>query len=111
MFDRHEFAQELLLREHVRKAIKIVVDKRKTENQKIIEEEIKLRGVIRKLITEGAASGGTPETPHRSTGINVLEDLLELVVYFAYIVDQFYHEMFYLLHPMQQLNNLVSFLQ
>jgi hypothetical protein len=32
------------------------------------------------ILTESAASGGTPETPHRSTGINVLEDLLKKIV-------------------------------
>ena len=47
----------------------------------LLEEEEKLRTVIRELIlTEAAASGGTPETPHRSTGINVLEDLLKKIV-------------------------------
>jgi len=81
MIDRHEFAQELLLREHVRKAIKIVIDKKKTQHQKALLEESKLRDIIRDLIlTEAAASGGTPETPHRSTGINVLEDLLKKIV-------------------------------
>ena len=76
-FKREEMNEELLLRENIRKAIKIVVEKRKAENQKILKEEVKLRGVIRKLITEAAASGGTPATPHRSTGINVLEDVLK----------------------------------
>ena len=81
MIDRHQFANELLLREHVRKAIKVVLEKRRAKNQEILKEEQKLRKIIRNLIlSEGTASGGTPETPHRSTGINVLEDLLKKVV-------------------------------
>ena len=81
MIDRHAFANELLLREHIRNAIKVVLERKKQKNMELLEEEEKLRTVIRKLIlTEAAASGGTPETPHRSTGINVLEDLLKKIV-------------------------------
>ena len=81
MIDRHEFADELLLREHIRTAIKKVIETRKAENKALLEEEHKVREVIRKLImAEGTGSGGAPETPHRSTGINVLEDLLKKIV-------------------------------
>ena len=81
MIDRHAFADELLLREHIRNAIKVVLERKRQKNMELLEEEEKLRTVIRELIlTEAAASGGTPETPHRSTGINVLEDLLKKIV-------------------------------
>jgi hypothetical protein len=81
MIDRHAFANELLLREHIRNAIKVVLERKKQKNMEVLQEEEKLRTVIRELIlTEAAASGGTPETPHRSTGINVLEDLLKKIV-------------------------------
>ena len=62
-------------------AIKKVIETRKAENKALLEEEHKVREVIRKLImAERTGSGGAPETPHRSTGINVLEDLLKKIV-------------------------------
>ena len=44
-------------------------------------EENKLRSLIRKLIlTEGTATGDSDPAPHRSTGINFLEELLKQIV-------------------------------
>ena len=70
MIDRKEMAEELILREQVRKAINIVSSRRaKTRLQ-----EAKLRGVIRDLVKEGSAVAAVAK--HDSTGINALEDLL-----------------------------------
>ena len=69
IIDRKQLIAEELIREHVRKRIKT-----KLKEQKI--DEMKLRKVIRRLIETEA---GTDEAS-RSTGINVLADLLEKIV-------------------------------
>jgi len=79
MFDRNMMVQEILLREQVRKAIRITYQKLNEEKRAMLEQEQQLRKIIRRLIAE-SAKGGAPETPHRSTGINVLEDLLRKIV-------------------------------
>jgi hypothetical protein len=67
--DRNQLIAEELIREHVRKRIVM-----KLEQQRLAEE--KIRKVVRKLIE---AETGTEEAS-RSTGINVLADLLEKVI-------------------------------
>ena len=76
MINRHMFAQEIKLREQVRKAIKIVKSRRKDSPKKSLHEEAKLRKVIRNLLRE-AQSGVAASARHDSTGINALEDLLK----------------------------------
>ena len=76
MIDRKEFAEELILRESVRKAIKIVKTKRTKAVLAEEENEIKLRQVIRGLFAEGQ-SAVAAVAKHDSTGINALEDLLK----------------------------------
>ena len=75
MFDRNQFAEEILLRENIRKAIKIVSRKRSDRQARTLAEEAELRAVIRDLITEGQ-SAVAAVAKHDSTGINALEDLL-----------------------------------
>ena len=41
MIDRHAFANELLLREHIRNAIKVVLERKKQKNMELLEEEEK----------------------------------------------------------------------
>jgi hypothetical protein len=83
MHDREEFLEELKLREYIRKAIRIVEQKKiKAKQQEILEEE-RLRSFVRsllkeELLNEKEAVADTP--PHSSTGINVLEDLLKKIV-------------------------------
>jgi len=79
MIDRQEFAEELVLRESIRKVIKIVLEKRKREEKQQLGEEKELRSIIRKLIITEAADV-SDETPHQNTGINVLEDLLNKIL-------------------------------
>jgi hypothetical protein len=75
MIDRKELAEEIVLRENVRKAIKLVVKKRNaTKLQEQKNEEV-LRSFIRSLISEGNAVAAVAK--HDSTGINALEDLLK----------------------------------
>lgn len=84
---RLEFLKELkarkLMRQAVRKAIKVVLERRAdVTEQKLFEEqeEIRLRALIRTMLQEGAATQDTDPAPHRSTGINVLSDLLKKII-------------------------------
>lgn len=75
---RDDLVQEMLLRENIRKIIKVVKTRQKEkESKKAIAEQM-LRKIIRSaLISEAAIPD---EIPNRSTGINVLEDLLKKIV-------------------------------
>lgn len=72
MFDRQELIEEIRLREFIKRAIRV-------RHSKLIEsrnkEELELRKIVRRLI-----EADTEKTQHRSTGINVLEDLLKKIV-------------------------------
>ena len=74
MIDRNEMAQELMLRETVRKAIEVVSSRRHKKELKLHEQEQELRAIIRNFISEGTAVAAVAK--HDSTGINALEDLL-----------------------------------
>ena len=66
--DRVQFLKELQLREVIRRVITLSEQKQKT----LMTEDDKLRKLINILITEAE----TDTTPHASTAINFLEDLL-----------------------------------
>jgi hypothetical protein len=75
MIDRKNIAEEVMLRENIRQAIK-VVQRRRTKN--LVEarsQEKELRSIIRDLLKEGQ-SAVAAVAKHDSTGINALEDLL-----------------------------------
>tara|TARA_Y100000310_G_scaffold307865_1_gene350393 strand:- start:893 stop:1726 length:834 start_codon:yes stop_codon:yes gene_type:complete len=76
MFNREEIAQELKLRESIRKAIKIVSVKQKRRSLIEQQQEQKLRTIICELIKEGQ-SAVAAVAKHDNTGINSLEDLLK----------------------------------
>ena len=70
---------EDLLRENVRDLISLV----KRKNKKPVPEEQKLRAIIREFLRFELREARTPDndpSPHKSTGINVLEDLLKKVI-------------------------------
>jgi len=78
--------QERVLRENIRHMIKIVKERRRGLKEEILKEESQLRGIIRELINsekrlmaEASVPDGDP-TPNKSTGINVLEDLLKKII-------------------------------
>ena len=75
MLSREQLIEEQQLRKLVRKAIYKVYEKKQNQNT---NEEIQLRHLIQDLISE--AAGDPEETPHKSTGINVLEGLLKKIV-------------------------------
>jgi hypothetical protein len=76
MIDRKELAEELMLRENVRKAIKIVLHKKTALQNSTLVNEGKLRRLIKDLLKEGQ-SAVADVAKHDSTGINTLEDLLK----------------------------------
>lgn len=72
--------EEKVLRESIRQAIRIVKKKK-------LDEEDKFRKVIRsfidyelKILNEAGQVAGDQPTPNKSTGINVLEDLLKKII-------------------------------
>lgn len=70
---------EDLLRENVRDLISLVKKKNKKENS----EETQLRQIIREFLKLELREAKTPDNdpaPHKSTGINVLEDLLKKII-------------------------------
>lgn len=73
MIDRNEMIQEVKLRNFIKRAIKV---RAANKEQSHIWEEFELRSIIRKLLKEAK----TEKVQHRSTGINVLEDLLKKIV-------------------------------
>ena len=75
MIDRKEFVQEQLLRENIRKAIKVVRRRRKRRFLNEQKQEGALRLIIRDLLKEAQTAVSTT-AKHANTGINTLEDLL-----------------------------------
>lgn len=70
---------EDLLRENIRELISLV----KQRDKKNIKNEQKLRSIIRDFIRYELKEAKTPDNdpaPHRSTGINLLEDLLKKII-------------------------------
>ena len=78
MMKRDDLVQEMLLRENIRKIIKIVKTRQKEEKSKEVMAERLVRKAIRNILVEKAAV--PDEIPNRSTGINVLEDLLKKII-------------------------------
>ena len=64
---RKELKTEMMLRQHIREKIQENLAREK-------QQEFALRKLIRTMLMEGDVSD---VPPHRSTGINVLEDVLK----------------------------------
>lgn len=77
--NREQFAEEIKLRHFIRKAIQIAENKRKKAINEAKQQEVTLRGYIRQLISEASVQD-SEEGPHKSTGINILEDLLKKII-------------------------------
>lgn len=80
LVDRVQFIQELKLRRVIREGINVVLEKKKDIRKQSLLEENQLREVIRKLIKETTAVSDNDPSPHKATGINVLEDLLKKII-------------------------------
>ena len=73
MIDRNQFVEELKLREQIRKAIKIIREKKANKAKALFEEENRLRNIIRKLIKEEGEGD-------QSTGIAFLRRDLKKII-------------------------------
>lgn len=69
--------QEKLIREYVRRKIDSSLKEHRKFQKNVLKEEQRLRKIIRELLKEGDISD---MHPHRSTGINVLEDVLKKMI-------------------------------
>lgn len=69
---REQLIEEIRLRSFLKRAIKVRHNKLVSETRK---QEKELRGIIRRLL-----EADSDKTQHRSTGINVLEDLLKKII-------------------------------
>jgi len=76
MISRDKLAEEMLLREYVRKAIGVVAQRRKLRDAQTLKEEATLRRAIRQIIKEADPAVSTSAV-HNNTGINALEDLFK----------------------------------
>ena len=109
MIDRKELIEEQVLRENIRKAIKIV-----RENKKTLEtqEEDSLRGIIRKMINEGKTPVAD-DAPHEKTGINYLRTTLKKIIpsikdaYMSLTTDAAQRES-YMAHLINGVDNLLA---
>jgi hypothetical protein len=79
-------AQEKFLRENIRQLIDVVKQKRTDDEKILLAEENRLRTIVCELIEvemQYLREASTPDnepTPNKSTGINVLEDLLKKII-------------------------------
>jgi len=109
MIDRKELIEEQLLRENIRKAIKIV-----RENKKALEaqEEDSLRGIIRKMINE-EKTPVADDSPHEKTGINYLRTTLKKIIpsikdaYMSLTTDEEQRKS-YIAHLINGMDNLLA---
>ena len=109
MIDRKELIEEQVLRENIRKAIKIV-----RENKKALEtqEEDSLRGIIRKMINEGKTPVAD-DAPHEKTGINYLRTTLKKIIpsikdaYMSLTTDEEQRKS-YIAHLINGMDNLLA---
>ena len=76
---REQFIQELKLRKIIRKGISIVLEKQEKNKKQYLTEDQKLRSIIKDILLETSVADNDP-SPHNSTGINVLEDLLKKII-------------------------------
>ena len=75
MINRKDLLEEKLLRDNIRNMLKVALGKRAKNS---LHEEKVLRNTIRNIILEKTAV--PDKVPHRSTAINVLEDLLKKII-------------------------------
>ena len=71
--DRQEFLQELRLRKQIRKAIRVIRERKLSKYASLLEEEIRLRNLVRKLLKEEGEGD-------ESTGISYLRMTLKKII-------------------------------
>ena len=73
MINRKELAEEITLRENVRRAIGVIIQRRNKQNLLERKNEEQLRDIVRSMLAEGQAAVASV-AKHDSTGINTLEE-------------------------------------
>jgi len=71
--DRQEFLQELRLRKQIRKAIRVIRERKLAKYTGLLEEEIRLRNLVRRLLKEEGEGD-------ESTGISYLRTTLKKII-------------------------------
>jgi len=107
MIDRQQFVEELKLREQIRRAIKIIREKKEAKAKAILEEETKLRTIIRSLLNEKEGEGD------ESTGIAFLRRdlkkiLPELEEAYTSLRTSFEQRKSYRTHVLNAIQNLIT---
>jgi hypothetical protein len=108
MNNRKELIEEQVLRDNIRKAIKLV---RENKSETEAKEEKVLRSVIRKMLSEGTAVGD--DAPHDKTGINFLRTTLKKIIpsikdaYMSLTTDEAQRES-YIAHLINGVDNLLA---
>jgi len=107
MIDRQQFVEELKLREQIRRAIKIIREKKEAKAKAILEEEMKLRTIIRSLLNEKEGEGD------ESTGIAFLRRdlkkiLPELEEAYTSLRTSFEQRKSYRTHVLNAIQNLIT---
>lgn len=77
--DRNTLLSELVARRDARRGALVVLEESLLNSWENLKQETRIRNIIRKIILKEAAAD-PEDTPHNSTGINVLEDLLKKIV-------------------------------
>tara|TARA_R110002073_G_C9341287_1_gene570024 strand:+ start:93 stop:920 length:828 start_codon:yes stop_codon:yes gene_type:complete len=109
MIDRNEFIEEQLLRENIRKAIKIV--KSKKEKQALQEDQM-LRSIVRRMLIE-EKTPVADDAPHEKTGINYLRTTLKKIIptikdsYLSLTTDEDQRKS-YIAHLVNGIDNLLA---
>ena len=107
MIDRQQFLEEIKLREHVRKAITVIRERKLKQEQEVLAEEMRLRKVIRMLLKEEEGIGD------ESTGIaflrrdidKILPELEDAYTSLKTTVDQ---RKSYRAHILNAIQNLIT---
>jgi len=109
MIDRKELIEEQVLRENIRKAIKIVRSNRKAL---VEQEEEGLRVLIRKMLKE-EKTPVADDSPHEKTGINYLRTTLKKIIpsikdaYMSLTTDEEQRKS-YIAHLINGIDNLLA---
>jgi len=109
MIDRNEFIEEQLLRENIRKAIKVV---RSRKEKQSLQEDQMLRSIVRKMLME-EKTPVADDTPHEKTGINFLRTTLKKIIptikdaYLSLTTDEEQRKS-YIAHLINGIDNLLA---
>ena len=86
--ERQEIIDEMMLREQIRRVIRVVQENKKKEQEEAINEEKELRSIVRKIILSESAIDPVETAPRSgSTVENFLEELLQNTI--TQVIDDY----------------------